>query len=88
MERRNRSLEALRELIYIDSLDAHQKAPALQRWSTKYLDKDIQQSFDLELSDLKRLSELFYKNINFLKNYKNELRIDMQSSQVMKKCFS
>ena len=88
MERRNRSLEALRELIYIDSLDAHQKAPSLQRWSTKYLDKDIQQSFDLELSDLKRLSELFYKNINFLKNYKNELRIDMQSSQVMKKFFS
>ena len=88
MERRNRSLEALRELIYIDSLDAHQKAPSLQRWYTKYLNKDIQQSFDLELSDLKRLSELFYKNIDFLKNYRNEIRINMQGSQDIKKFFS
>ena len=88
MERRNRSLKALKELIYIDSLDAHQKAPSLQRWSNKYLDKDIQQSFDLELTDLQKLSELFYKNINFLKNYKSEIKVQMQGSKNMKKFFA
>ncbi|MCK5110872.1 MAG: hypothetical protein KAQ94_05070 [Arcobacteraceae bacterium] len=88
MERRNRSLKALEELTYIDSLDDNQKAPALQRWSEKYLDVDISESFDLELLDLQKLSELFYKNINFLKEYRVNIKKELDKGKDIKKFFS
>ncbi|MBI3873551.1 MAG: hypothetical protein HY307_00785, partial [Arcobacter sp.] len=46
MERRDRSLEAYKKLIYIDSLDELEKAPALLRWSDAYM-KD--ENFELTL---------------------------------------
>ena len=71
MERRDWSLTALSELTRIDSLDSFQKADALVKWFQDYLGENQITDFDLEHQDLIKLSELFYKNINFLKNQKN-----------------
>jgi len=85
MERRNRSLKALNELIHIDSLDSLQRVKSLEIWNNKYLkDKEIS-DFDLEHSDLLKLLELFYKSISFLKEYKERTRQEMISNKNMKK---
>ncbi|MDY0327087.1 MAG: hypothetical protein RBR07_02460 [Arcobacteraceae bacterium] len=73
MERRDRALKALNELTFIDSQDAPQRAEGLTTWVSKYLDNDGIYDFDLNLEDLKRLSELIYKNLEFLKAYKNQI---------------
>jgi len=75
MERRNRSLEALSSLKYIDSLDDDLRAKSLEDWVERYLTEIQIEDFDLELFDLEALSELFFKNINFLKQH----RINMKS---------
>jgi hypothetical protein len=85
MERRNRSLKALKELTYIDSLDSFAKADALVKWFDDYLKDDSIENFDLELDDLKRLEELFFKNINFLKNHKEDTRQELVKMQKMKR---
>ena len=85
MERRDRSLKALKELNYIDSLDSFAKADALVRWFDDYLKDDSIENFDLELDDLKRLEELFFKNINFLKNHKEDTRQELIKMQKMKR---
>jgi hypothetical protein len=85
MERRDRSLKALKELTYVDSLDSFEKADALVRWFDTYLKDDSIENFDLELDDLKRLEELFFKNINFLKNHKEETRQELVKMQKMKR---
>ena len=85
MERRDRSLKALKELTYIDSLDSYEKADALVRWFDTYLKDDSIENFDLELIDLKKLEELFFKSINFLKNHKEETRQELVKMQKMKR---
>ena len=85
MERRDRSLKALKELTYIDSLYSFEKADALVKWFDDYLKDDSIENFDLELDDLKRLEELFFKNINFLKNHKEETRQELVKMQKMKR---
>lgn len=85
MERRNRSLKALNELIYIDSLESFEKADGLIRWHNDYLSEESISDFDLELSDLKRLEELFFRNINFLKNHKESSRKELLNMQKLKK---
>jgi hypothetical protein len=85
MERRNRSIKALNELIYIDSLDSFEKGDALVRWGTEYLQNDIKDSFDLDLDDLKKLEELFFKNINFLKRQKEIARREIIKVNKVKK---
>ncbi|BAK72223.1 MAG: hypothetical protein AB7S49_01960 [Arcobacter sp.] len=85
MERRNRSIKALSELTYIDSLDSFEKADALVRWYKDYLTDDSIENFDLELSDLKKLEELFFKNINFLKKHKEDTRQELIKIQKMKR---
>ena len=85
MERRDRSLKALKELIYIDSLDSFARADAIGRWFGDYLKDDSIENFDLELDDLKRLEELFFKSINFLKNHKEETRQELIKMQKMKR---
>ena len=85
MERRNRSLKALEELIYIDSLDAYEKADALVLWHNKYLLNEEITNFDLEQEDLKVLFELFYKNINFLKEHKEQTRKDMVENKKLQR---
>ena len=62
MERRDRSLKALNELVYIDSFDSYEKADALLRWYDDYLSNTSIEDFDLELEDLKKLEELFFKS--------------------------
>ncbi|AXH13346.1 hypothetical protein [Halarcobacter bivalviorum] len=85
MERRDRSLTALNELIYIDSLDSYERADALVNWYNKYLSNEDISNFDLELSDLQQLQELFYKNINFLKEHKEQTRKDMIENRKVRK---
>lgn len=85
MERRDRSLKALKELVYIDSLDSFEKADAIGRWFDDYLKDDSIDNFDLELDDLKRLEELFFKSINFLKNHKEDTRQELIKMQKMKR---
>ena len=85
MERRNRSLEALNKLSYIDSLESYSRADALVKWYNEYLDSSDISTFDLELEDLKKLLELFYKNIDFLKKHKVQTRKDIITNQKMKK---
>ena len=85
MERRDRSLKALKELTYIDSLDSYEKADAIVRWFDTYLKDDSIENFDLELLDLKRLEELFFKSINFLKNHREETRQELVKMQKVKR---
>ena len=85
MERRNKSVKALKELIYIDSLDPDDRASGLVRWNVEYLQDSSINDFDLEIKELKQLSELFFKNINFLKEHKENTRIEILRVQKMKK---
>ena len=74
MERRNRSLKALSDLTYIDSLENEFRAESLKSWVETHLtDRNIE-DFDLEINDLKKLSELFYKNLKFLKEHRISLK--------------
>jgi hypothetical protein len=88
MERRNRSLEALNKLCYIDSLDDYDKASALEQWVLKYLNGTFEEEFDLRLDDLKKLSELFYKNIHFLKEHTIHIKQELENHNNIKKFFS
>lgn len=85
MERRNKSIKALKELIYIDSLDSIEKAAALVKWHDNYLVNSKIQDLDLEVSDLKHLEELFFKNINFLKVHKEDTRLELIKMKKMKR---
>lgn len=84
MERRDWSVKGLTELIYIDSLEDFDRAQALVRWVNEYLTHHDITEFDLELKDLKRLSELFYRNIKFLKEYKETTRNEMMHMNKMR----
>jgi len=85
MERRNRSIEALKRLIYIDSLDAVERAAALVKWHDDYLLKSDIKDFNLELNEFKQLEELFFKNINFLKKHKEDSRLELIRLSKVKK---
>ncbi len=84
MERRSRSLEALNQIIYIDSLDDDLRAERLAHWSTEYLVDTKIEEFDLEIEDLEKLSELFYKNVIFLKKYINKIQSDLKEYNKIK----
>ena len=85
MERRNRTIEALERLIYIDSLDGNDKADNLVKWYDTYL-KDCEiEDFDLELVELKQLKELFFKNIKFLRKHKEDTRLELVKIKKMKR---
>ncbi|MEA3512147.1 MAG: hypothetical protein U9R37_00955 [Campylobacterota bacterium] len=79
MERRDWSLKALKDLKYIDSLEANQKAILLERWVNSNLSNENKiEDFDLELNDLKNLAELFYKNISFLKDHRIQMKDEIE----------
>jgi len=85
MERRDWSLEALKELKYADSLDEDSlRAYTLDLWSKKYLTTTTIEDFDLEIGNLKELSELFYKNILFLKKYNNSIHNQLKEQTKIK----
>lgn len=85
MERRNKSLRALSELNYIDSLDSYEKADAIVKWYEEYLGNSKIEEFDLEFQDLKRLEELMFKNINFLKNQKELASSELTNIKKMRR---
>lgn len=85
MERRNRSLKALKELMIVDSLEDDQRAQGLRSWVEKYLQNTPITDFNLPLEELKQLSELFYKNTAFLKRYRENQRIELAKIRDMKK---
>ncbi|MEA2050397.1 MAG: hypothetical protein U9O56_06690 [Campylobacterota bacterium] len=85
MERRDRSLNALNELKYLDSLDLEDKANSLAIWVKKYLDTNQFLDFDLKRKELLLLSELFYKNLTFIKDYQKELRVSIDSYHKIRK---
>lgn len=85
MERRDWSLKALNELIRVDSLESSERADALVRWHKEYLEQNKIEDFDLELSDLKRLEELFFKNLKFLKEFKETTQEELKQTQKLRK---
>jgi len=78
MERRNWSLKALQELQYIDTLDDNDRAVSLKKWVESNID-NATESFDLELKDKKVLSELYYKNITFMKQHRNNMKQEIDN---------
>ena len=79
MERRNRSLEALKELSFVDTQDDELRASLLDKWvNTNLVDFKIE-DFDLELKDLEKLHELFYKNISFMKKHRNDMKLEIDN---------
>lgn len=84
MERRDWSLEALRELTRVDSLESYDKADGLVAWYEKYLEEGTIEKIDLELDDLKKLDELFFKNIKFLKKHVVNTKKDLDETSKMK----
>lgn len=85
MERGNWSIKALKELTYIDTLDSYERAEALVRWNNKYLAENQINNFELDQEGFKKLHELFYKNINFLKEHKEKTRKDMVENKKLRK---
>ena len=84
MERRDWSIKLLKELIYIDSLESYEKANNLVSWYTEYFSKSSINDLDLEVNDLKVLEELFYRNINFLKEQQKEAAEELKNIKKMK----
>ena len=85
MERRNRSLKVLERLKYIDSLDESvQKSSLLFSWIEQYLTDTKIEEFNLKTKELEELSELFYKNINFLKHHRVKLKSTLDSHRNIK----
>lgn len=77
MERRDYSNKGLEKLIHITSLEDEQRASELVLWIDEYLTKNLVTDFDLEHDDLLKLSELFYRNLNFLKSYKEQTKEEL-----------
>jgi hypothetical protein len=86
MERRNWSLEAYTKLQHIDTIDDdYDKAYSLQLWTVEYMKDDFLAKLDLEVEYLKLFSELFYKNINFLKRHKEVIAKELNQNKNIKK---
>jgi len=85
MERRDRSLKALQKLVYINSLDPADRAKALIEWVEEYLPNEGIFNFELELNDLEQLAELFYSNISFLKDHKENTRKELLKTEDLQK---
>ena len=84
MERRDWSIKLLKELIYIDSLESYEKANNLVSWYSEYFSKSSINELDLEVNDLKVLEELFYRNINFLKEQQKQAGEELKNIKKMK----
>lgn len=84
MERRDWSLKLLSELVYIDSLDSYEKADALVVWHNDYFKNYNIENLDLNIEELGNLEELFFRNLNFLKEQQNIACEDMKKIRKMK----
>lgn len=84
MERRDKSLNILRELNYIDSLDSYERADALVSWYNEHFPNGSIDDIDLEIEDLKRFEELFFRNLEFLKKQQELTRIELNNMKKLK----
>ncbi len=88
MERRDWSLRALNELLYL-SLEKENndlRIELLQRWLDTYLGLGQKiQDFELETNELEQLSELFYNNIEFMQKRKSETKQELDKITKLKK---
>jgi len=84
MERRDRSLEALNKLKYINSLDDEYRAQSLSLWMNDYFSEDYLENISLSNNQMKELLELFYQNINFLKKHKILLNNEINKNDKIK----
>lgn len=86
MERRDRSLKALKEFKYLDSLEANDfKAQQIQKWVGKYITDTPIEDFDLKTEELKSLEEIFFKNIKFLKSHNNSIKKELDKNKKIQK---
>ena len=90
MERRNRAIKALERLQYIDSLDDEQRALLLKEWVEQYIIGQSENLFfnDLTYKEAVQLSELYYKNISFLKKHRVYLKDAIESLSKQRKFFN
>ncbi len=84
MERRNRTIKIIEELLYADSLDEDQKADALLLWAKKYFQNNIFLDDGLSIEEKEILLELFYKNIIFLKKYQKNIKKNLLEQDKIK----
>jgi len=87
MERRDWSLKALDRLIYVDSHDDDTRASLLLNWCNEYLDDNFLDKLHLDTDDLKKFHELFYKNINFLKEHTESIRKELNITKDLRKFY-
>jgi hypothetical protein len=85
MERRDWSLEALKRLTYVDSLDDELRAEGLKSWALTYLETTEITDFDLTHEELLILRELFFKNANFLFNHREDILEELKTLSNVKK---
>ncbi|WP_375724829.1 hypothetical protein LXN10_05180 [Arcobacter sp. KX21116] len=85
MERRDWSLEALKRLTYVDSLDEEQRAEGLKSWTETYLTTTNITDFELSHEELLNLRELLFKNANFLFTHRENILEEMKNITTMKK---
>jgi len=65
-------------------LDTQERARDLSIWVQEYLQDDSIEQFDLELTDLQTLSELFHKNIAFMKQHRYDIKTQLDSHKKIK----
>jgi len=84
MERRDWSLKVLSELNYIDSLDMYEKADALVAWYNEYFKNNSMENLELNLEELLRLEELFFRNLTFLKDIHEKTAVELKNIKKLK----
>lgn len=85
MERRNWSIEALKEIKYITTLSTKERSHRLVEWCNSYLINNDIQDFDLPTDELKELSEYFFRNIEFIKILKDEAQTELLENRKIRK---
>lgn len=85
MERRDWSVEAIKRLTYVDSLDDDLRAEGLKSWTETYLSNNKITDFELSHEELLKLRELLFKNANFLFTHRENILEEMKNITTMKK---
>ena len=80
----NELAEAMLMFTLLPSINIIDKANNFVSWYTEYFSKSSINDLDLELSDLKILEELFYRNINFLKEQQKQAGEELKNIKKMK----
>ncbi len=89
MERRDWSLKALNDLKVIEALDDFERANSLIVWVEKYIPNNQSIfNFDLDEDDKSTLMELFYRNIEFMKEHREKTKQQLDEMRNLKKFVS